>query len=87
MVARILTLCFVFLSTTSAFASPKIEHWQTSNGGRVYFVAAPELPMVDIQVVFDAGSARDGNLSGTALLSNGMLNEGAGGLDTDQIAV
>ena len=87
MVARIFTLCFIFLSTTSVFASPKIEHWQTSNGGRVYFVAAPELPMVDIQVVFDAGSARDGDLSGMALLSNGMLNEGAAGLDTDQIAV
>ena len=86
MVARIITLCLVLLTTESVFASPNIEHWQTSNGARVYFVSAPELPMLDIQVVFDAGSARDGALSGTALLTNGMLNEGAGSLDSNQIA-
>ena len=67
-------------------ASPQIQHWQTSNGARVYFVAAPELPMLDVSVVFDAGAARDGDLSGTALLTNAMLNEGAADLDTDQIA-
>lgn len=67
-------------------ASPQIQHWQTSNGARVYFVAAPELPMLDISVIFDAGAARDGDLSGIALLTNAMLNEGADDLDTDQIA-
>ena len=86
MVARIITLCLLLFTTELAFASPNIEHWQTSNGARVYFVSAPELPMLDVQVVFDAGSARDGALSGTALLTNAMLNEGAGGLDTNQIA-
>jgi zinc protease len=86
MVVRISLFIAALLSTQLVVASPHIQHWQTANGARVYFVAAPELPMVDIKVVFDAGSARDGELSGTALLSNAMLNEGAKGLDTDQIA-
>lgn len=86
MTTKIFVLIASLLFAISVQASPKIEHWQTSNGAQVYFVAAPELPMVDIQVVFDAGSARDGDLSGTSLLTNAMLNEGAAGLTTNQIA-
>ena len=86
MVYRVVLLFSSLLFASLVQASPQIQHWQTSNGARVYFVAAPELPMVDISMVFDAGAARDGDLSGTALLTNAMLNEGAGDLDTDQIA-
>lgn len=68
-----------------AAALPQIEHWQTANGARVYFVAAHELPMVDVQVVFDAGSARDA-VPGVASLTAGLLTEGAGRLDADAIA-
>jgi zinc protease len=68
-----------------AAALPQIEHWQTTNGARVYFVAAHELPMVDIRVVFDAGSARD-TVPGVASLTAGLLAEGAGSLDADAIA-
>jgi zinc protease len=63
-----------------------IEHWQTENGARVYFVPAPELPMVDVQVVFNAGSARDGKQAGLAQLTHTLLDKGAGGLSADQIA-
>lgn len=86
MFVKCITAFIVLFTCVAAQANPNIEHWQTSNGGRVYFVAAPELPMIDIQVVFDAGAARDGDLSGIALLTNAMLNEGAAGLNTDQIA-
>jgi zinc protease len=68
-----------------AAALPQIEQWQTTNGARVYFVAAHELPMVDIRVVFDAGSARDA-VPGVASLTAGLLAEGAGSLDADAIA-
>ncbi len=68
-------------------AAPTIEQWQTDNGARVYFVQATELSMLDIKVVFDAGSARDPqNKNGLAMLTNGLLNEGAGGLSADKIA-
>jgi zinc protease len=69
-----------------AHATPNIQHWETSNGARVYFVAAPELPIVDVQVVFDGGAARDGDKNGVALLTNGLLSEGAADLNADQIA-
>ncbi|MFO7593472.1 MAG: pitrilysin family protein [Pseudomonadota bacterium] len=69
-----------------AHAGPDIQHWRTENGARVFFVEAPDLPMVDIRVVFDAGAARDGELPGLAMLTNGMLEEGAGGMDADAIA-
>ncbi len=67
-------------------AAPRIENWTTANGLRVYYVAAPELPMVDLRLVFDAGSARDGAKAGLAMLTNDMLNKGADGLTEDQLA-
>src|SRR5512147_939436 len=67
-------------------AVPAIQTWTTHNGARVYFVPAPQLPMVDVRVVFDAGSARDGDKPGRALLTNGLLAEGAGKLVADAIA-
>ena len=50
-----------------------IKEWKTKNGARVLYVYAPELPMVDIQTVFDAGSVRDGNKQGIAKLTNSLL--------------
>jgi zinc protease len=69
-----------------AQASPDIQHWQTANGARVYYVHAPELPMVDVRVVFDAGSARDGERAGLAALTNSLLDEGVPGLGVNEIA-
>jgi len=85
--SRVFGVLLTLLFVSSIQASPKIEHWQTENGARVYFVPAPELAMVDITIAFDAGAARDDTKSGLALLTNAMLNEGAAGLDTDQIAI
>jgi len=64
----------------------EIQHWRTSNGVPVYFVESRQLPMVDVQVAFDAGSVRDGEQSGLARLSNGLLLDGTGELDADAIA-
>ncbi len=69
-----------------ALAGPAIEHWTTKNGLRVYFVPAPELPMIDIRITFAAGSARDGEQPGVASLTSQMLTQGAGGLSADEIA-
>lgn len=84
---KLFTLLLLFTFITPVSAAPTIEHWQTETGVQVYFVAAPELPMVDIKVVFDAGSARDPQKQfGVATLTNGLLNEGAGGLTAEKIA-
>jgi zinc protease len=81
-----ITLVSSALISTTVSASPEIEHWRTENGTRVYFVPAPELPIVDIRVIFNAGAARDGDDPGVAIMSNGLLAEGAGGLSADQLA-
>jgi len=82
-----LFFCCLFLGTTwLCQASPKIQHWTTGNGAQVYFVQAPELPMIDIQFIFDAGSARDQGKDGLASLTSALLDQGAGTLDADQIA-
>lgn len=63
----------------------KIETWQLKNGARAYFVAAPQLPMVDVRVVFNAGSAHDADKPGLALLTNSLLDHGAGEWSTEQV--
>ncbi|NKN32833.1 M16 family metallopeptidase [Marichromatium bheemlicum] len=67
-------------------ATPEIQTWETDNGARVLFVAAPGLPMVDLRLAFDAGSARDGARPGLASLTAAMLAQGAGEWDADTIA-
>lgn len=86
MVTRFTLFFVTLLLSLSASSAPNIEHWTTENGGRVYYASAPELPMVDIQVVFDAGAAQDKDLPGIALLANSMLSEGAGDLTAEQIS-
>lgn len=63
-----------------------IQHWTTSKGTPVYFVQTKQVPMLVVQVAFDAGSARDDMLSGTAILVSAMLNQGNAGLTATQMA-
>lgn len=79
-------LIFTTFISTAVNANPEIEHWRTQNGTRVYFVPAPELPIVDMRIIFNAGAARDEDEPGVAILTNGLMSEGAGGLDAGQLA-
>lgn len=74
------------LSAQSLWAGPAIQAWETANGTKVLFVEAPELPMVDVRVLFDAGSARDGAKPGLARLTSALLSQGAGDWNADQLA-
>ena len=40
-------------------AAPNIEHWLAPSGARVFFAENHDLPMLDVQIDFDAGSVRD----------------------------
>jgi len=77
-----LALLFVQLS----FAAPKIENWTTDSGLRVYYVNVPELPMLDLQLTFAAGSSYDEEKMGISGMTTSMLGKGAAGLNADQIA-
>ena len=74
------------LAPRLAGATPAIQTWTTSNGARVLFVAAPEIPMLDLRISFNAGSARDGDSPGLASLTAAMLDEGADAWNTDAVA-
>lgn len=73
-------------NSAPAQRSLAVEQWQTEQGADVRFVASPNLPIVDVRVVFDAGSARDGDLAGVASMTSAMIGEGATGMTVDDIA-
>jgi len=61
----------------SAQAALDIQHWTLSNGARVVFVENHTIPILDVNVDFDAGSRRDPvGKAGTASLTHGMLARG-----------
>lgn len=75
-VNRLVVLCFSFIfifPIFSANAAVDIQHWTTEKGVRVYFVQAKQLPMVDVELKFDAGSARDGKQFGVAYITSALL--------------
>jgi zinc protease len=83
---RLLAIALLSFAATAS-AGPRIEHWTLDNGVRVYFVENRDLPMVTINVAFDAGSARDPrDRRGLSMLATGLLDEGTGSLDANAIA-
>jgi len=84
---RILTASLLALAISAqAQAGPHIEHWTSDSGTPVYFIAAPQIPMLDIQIVLDAVNRRDGALPGLSQRTHALLNTGAGDLDAAAIA-
>ena len=83
---KFLLLSVALIFSQVVHAAPEIQTWKTSQGIPVYFVNAPELPMIDVNIVFDAGSSRDGDQSGLAMLTTGLLSQGAAGMNADQIS-
>ena len=49
----------VVFYTQSAWALLPIQHWSEPSGAQVWLVNSPGIPMVDVQVDFDAGERRD----------------------------
>ncbi len=70
------TLILLLGWMVSSAHATQIERWQTPKGAQVWFITAPELPMVDVRVVFDAGSARDGKQLGLASMTNTLIGMG-----------
>ncbi len=67
-------------------ATPKVQSWVSSQGAKVMYVQADTLPMLDIRIVFAAGSAWDSELPGLAQFTNALLTEGAGDWDAQTLA-
>ena len=82
---KLISLVLVFISQP-ALSAAKIQQWTTTQGSPVFYVETKGLPMVDIKVVFDAGSARDNEKQGIATLTSDLFDSGAGDLNADDIA-
>ena len=76
-----------FALISNANALPKIEHWTTPAGTRVYFVENHDLPILDVQINFAAGSAYDPpEKAGLAALTHALLDTEIPGMDENKIA-
>ncbi|MEI7444161.1 MAG: pitrilysin family protein [Burkholderiales bacterium] len=85
--AALLLPLVLLLWAPLASAVLPIEHWTTARGARVYFVRADAIPMLDVQVDFDAGSRHDpAAKAGLAGFTAGLLARGVDGLDEAQLA-
>ena len=77
----------LLLGAQATWPSPAVGHWQTAAGSQVFFVESHELPMVDLRLLFDAGTVREpAGMNGLAVLVNSLLDEGAGGMDATAIS-
>lgn len=69
---------------------PQIEHFTTANGTPVAFVSTTNLPMVDVSLYFNAGSARDEAIKqggyGIASLTAALLDQGTANHSEDELA-
>ena len=83
---KIAFVALAVITNQFAVAAPKIEHWVTDAGLRVYYVNVPELPILDARLTFAAGSAYDGDKAGLSGMLTSMFDKGAAGLNADQIA-
>ncbi len=83
---KIAFVALVVITNQFAAAAPKIDHWVTDAGLRVYYVNVPELPILDARLTFAAGSAYDSGKAGLSGMLTSMFDKGAAGLNADQIA-
>lgn len=63
-----------------------IQYWVTHTQTPVYFLYTPLLPIFDLRVIFDAGSARDGKNPGIAEITHRLLYEGTAKLSAEKVA-
>ena len=74
------------LAATAQAALP-VQSWTAKSGAKVLFVESRSIPMIDVNIDFDAGARFDPPAkSGLAALTQGMLGLGAGNLTEQEIA-
>lgn len=91
---RLLTfgvLCFaagsMLTASQPAWAGLEIESWQTENGARVLFLESRNLPILDVNVEFPAGSGRDEpGKEGLARMTLALMKKGTQSLDEIRIS-
>lgn len=85
-VASCAWLAIVCVQAAPAKRAIPYKTWQTKQGVPVYLLTAHELPILDVALVFDAGSARDGAHPGIAAMVSDLMDSGSKDLSVDDIA-
>ncbi len=76
-----------WIVTCAAQAALPIQHWTTSSGARVYFVESRSIPMLDINVDFDAGGRRSpDDKAGLAGLTHSLIKAGSAARSEEEIS-
>jgi len=80
------------LAIPMAWGAIAIEHWTQPGGAQIYLVQSRSLPMVDVQIDFDAGARRDpadraGLASATAAMAARGVRASAAGPALDENAL
>jgi zinc protease len=76
-IASRLTALLLVAASTAAGAALPIQHWRQPSGARVYLVESRAIPMVDVQMDFDAGGRRDpAAQAGLASMTAAMTGKG-----------
>ena len=83
---RLFITLFLAVFALPASAKLDIQSWQTPNGTKVMYVYAPQLPMVDVEITFDAGSARDGKDWGLASFTSTLIGTQTSKLDENALS-
>ncbi len=77
----------LMLSVSAAHATLPVQSWSTKTGAKVLFVESRSIPMIDLNIDFDAGSRYDPPAkAGLAALTHDLLALGAGNLSEQEIA-
>ena len=85
-IKTILITILIFFSNFVS-ANLNIQHWESNNQARIYFIENHDLPIVDINVDFRAGSVKDTKQKrGLASLTNHMMSLGSGGVNEEDLA-
>lgn len=83
---KLFLLLSLFAFSVTGHAKLDIQTWHTQQGSKVLYVSAPELPMVDIEMTFDAGSIRDGKVYGLASFTSAMIGSGTSKMSESEIS-
>jgi zinc protease len=71
----------------AAQAALPIQHWTASSGARVYFVESRSIPMLDVNVDFDAGGRRaPADKAGLSGLTHALIKAGTAGRSEEEIS-
>lgn len=78
-------LLILGIFSSAVFAGSQVKSWH-SNGVEVWFVADDSVPMLDLTLVFDAGSIREAQQKGLAKITNSSLFTGCGSWSEAKVA-